>query len=386
MDLSSALLSLVLALTCVAVYYLKRNMEYWKRRGITHEEPHFFLGNMRGLRSKYNLGEIMANYYHKFKGCGPFAGIYVGVRPAVMLLETELMKRVLIKDFANFTDRGLYYNEIDDPLTGHIFFMAGQKWRNLRNKLSPAFTSAKNKFMYSTVQKEAFNFVDVLREKVQETPEQDVRDLLARFNTDIIASVAFGIECNSLRNPEDLFHKMGRKSIDVPRHNILIMGLIDSFPKLARKLGMRVLTEDVHQFFTKAIKETVEYREQHNVKRNDFLDILIELKNNVDDKSGLGGMTIDEVAAQVFVFYLAGFETSSSTMSFALYELAQNQELQQRLREEINEVFDSCKDGQISYEALQDIPYLDQVLWGKLYLLFTPVYRKHLRIFLKLGY
>ncbi|XP_073813619.1 cytochrome P450 6A1-like [Musca autumnalis] len=320
------------------------------------------MGNMQGLRTKYHVGEIIANYYHKYKGSGPFAGIFLGHKPAAVILDKDLLKQVLIKEFSNFADRGLYYNEKDDPLTGHLVFVGGDKWRSLRAKMSPTFTSGKMKCMYDTLQTVGHRLLDVMYEKIEQSSELDMRDIMAHFNTDIIGSVAFGIECNSLKNPENRFLAMGRKSIEVPRHNALIMALIDSFPELARKLGMRVLPEDVHRFFMSMIKETVEYREKHHIRRNDFLDMVLDLKNNPESIATLGGLTFEELAAQVYMFFVAGFETSSSTMGFALYELAQNQQLQDRLRHEVNEVFDQFPDDNISYEVLMDIPYLDQIL------------------------
>ncbi|XP_073813617.1 cytochrome P450 6A1-like [Musca autumnalis] len=362
MEFITGLVYVVLTILSLAVIFLRRNFGYWKRRGIPHDEPHLVMGNMQGLRTKYHVGEIIANYYRKYKGSGPFAGIFLGHKPAAVILDKVLLKQVLIKDFSNFADRGLYYNEKNDPLTGHLVFVGGEKWRSLRTKLSPTFTTGKMKFMYDTLQAVANRLLDVMYEKIEQSSELDIRDILARFNTDIIGSVAFGIECNSLKNPEDRFMVMGRKSIEVPRHNALVMAFIDSFPELARKLGMRVLPEDVHQFFMSMIKETVDYREKNRIRRNDFLDIVLEMKNNPESVSSLGGLTFEELAAQVFVFFLGGFETSSSTMAFAIYELAQNQALQDRLREEVNEVFDQFKDDNISYDALMNIGYLDQVL------------------------
>lgn len=69
------------------------------------------------------------------------------------------------------------------------------------------------------------------------------------------------------------------------------------------------------------------------------------------------------IASQAFVFFVAGFETSSSTISHALYELAQNQEIQDKLREEIREVYE--KHGELTYDVIKNMKYLDKVLKGK---------------------
>lgn len=62
--------------------------------------------------------------------------------------------------------------------------------------------------------------------------------------------------------------------------------------------------------------------------------------------------------------FTAGFETSSTTMNFSLYELALNQDIQNKLRDEINSAIER-HGGKLTYETMMDIPYLDQVINGE---------------------
>jgi cytochrome P450 len=73
----------------------------------------------------------------------------------------------------------------------------------------------------------------------------------------------------------------------------------------------------------------------------------------------------DDFVAQAFLFLIAGFETSGSTMSFALYELALNPEIQERLRTEIMQVLYK-HNGQLTYDGIQDMAYMDMVVSGGL--------------------
>jgi cytochrome P450 family 6 len=72
----------------------------------------------------------------------------------------------------------------------------------------------------------------------------------------------------------------------------------------------------------------------------------------------------DLFVAQAFVFLIAGHETSSSTLSFALYELALHPEIQQNLRAEIMKVM-SKHDGKLTYDGMQEMLYLDRVVSGE---------------------
>lgn len=69
------------------------------------------------------------------------------------------------------------------------------------------------------------------------------------------------------------------------------------------------------------------------------------------------------LTAQAFVFFVAGFETSSSTIAHALYELAQNHEVQDKLRQEIQDVY-SKNGGNLTYVDIKEMSYMDKVFKG----------------------
>jgi len=70
-----------------------------------------------------------------------------------------------------------------------------------------------------------------------------------------------------------------------------------------------------------------------------------------------------EATAQSYVFFIAGFETSSTTGSYALYELAQHQDIQDKVRKEIDEILE--KHGELTYDAVNEMTYLHKVVNGK---------------------
>lgn len=76
--------------------------------------------------------------------------------------------------------------------------------------------------------------------------------------------------------------------------------------------------------------------------------------------------TLNEMAAQTFVFFAAGFETSSTTLSYCLYELSKAPEIQQRVHDEIDRVL-TQHNGQITYESISEMKYLESCIDGKLF-------------------
>lgn len=124
------------------------------------------------------------------------------------------------------------------------------------------------------------------------------------------------------------------------------------------------------------VKSTIDYRESSDVKRNDFMNLLLQLKKNgkLEEESGseyTDRLTLNQIAAQCFVFFLAGYETSSTTMSFCLYELARHPEVQEKLRREILSVLKKYNNV-LTYEAQLSMPYLDCVI-NETLRLYPPV-------------
>lgn len=83
-------------------------------------------------------------------------------------------------------------------------------------------------------------------------------------------------------------------------------------------------------------------------------------------------LTLGEMVAQCFVFFLAGYETSSTTMTFALYELSIHPEIQEKVREELFRVLKKYN-NKITYDSLKELEYMQQVVDGKYFCLMIAL-------------
>ena len=60
---------------------------------------------------------------------------------------------------------------------------------------------------------------------------------------------------------------------------------------------------------------------------------------------------------------VAGSDTSANTLAFTCYQLAKNPEIQEKLRDEINSMYEGNPTKEsLTYEDLQKMPYLEQVI------------------------
>lgn len=171
----------------------------------------------------------------------------------------------------------------------------------MRAKLTPTFTSGKMKMMFETVLNICDEMINHLN-KNEISVEIEMKDVLARFTTDVIGNVAFGLDMNSMTNPNSMFRKMGRKVFDTPPLQTIKVLFLTTFRKFTQKFGFKVINSEVSDFFLSSIKETVEYREKNDIKRNDFLSLLLQIKNDgkISDDSGeaIGKLTLEELSAQ----------------------------------------------------------------------------------------
>lgn len=344
--------------------YFKWSYRYWFNKNMPFLQPSIPFGNTDNpLRRKTPFGKRMERYYQSFKQRGhKHGGIFIMTKPIYIPVDPEYVKNILATGFQHFQDRGSYVNEKSDPLSAHLFSLNGSKWKNLRAKLTPTFSSGKMKMMFPTLLECAQPMVEYLTDCATQKLEFDVKNCMSSFTTDVIGSCAFGIDCNSFKDVDSEFIKYGQK-IFQPNKGRAAKGFFAfAFPELAKKLDFVMTPKDISDFYKKVVRDTIEYRERNKVSRNDFMQILLELKNN---ESELDRLTIDEISAQAFLFFLAGFETSSTTLTFCLMELAQNLDVQAKVRQEILQVL-AKHGGSLTYEAIMDMKYMAQVIDGKI--------------------
>ncbi|KAL0270238.1 UNVERIFIED_CONTAM: hypothetical protein PYX00_007711 [Menopon gallinae] len=363
----------LIVLTSLYLYYRLIGSKYFARRNIPYMKPLFLLGNFYKANFVENFLRMLMRYHLENKE-KKILGFWLFYKPNLIVMDLDILKRILIRDFNNFRDRGIEVNVDVEPLTGHLFLMNGKPWRNLRVKLTPTFTSGKMKMMFPTIKKVGQQLQDYLVKPAQTGQVFEVKDLMARFTTDVISSCAFGIETNSLENPKSEFREFGRKIFEANWRFVISNLVLSVAPKVGKYLGMRFFPKDVSDFFIEAVRQNIDYREKTQTKRNDFLQLIIQLmragKIEDADKTPIEGMTdeelvqkfsLHEAAAQCFVFFAAGFETSSTGLTFCLYELARNPDIQKRLQDEIDSALIDCNND-ITYEKLHEMEYMDMVV------------------------
>lgn len=366
MGITEIFLYIVLPLVAVGYWFLKKKYSYFEDRGIPFIKPSW-LGNLGGVGQTVHIIDVVRKIYDNAREKDVITGFFTAFHPTLVVTDLELIKQITVKDFHNFTDRGMFVNEEDEPLTGHLFALKGEKWRFLRNRLSPVFTSGKIKNMYHTIADKGENFINAI-DLASKSGSVDMKNISTRFTVDVVSSCAFGMEANTLNNEHPEILQILKQVTGEEAHSMLYFFMLFAFPNLAKFLKLRQFMAPVTKFFNDVVGGNILNREKNGIVKNDFVNMLVQLKTKgyIEGEVSTAEarkLTLDECVAQGFVFFLAGSDTTSVAISYAIIKLALNPEIQERLRKEIHEVSASEK-GKLTYDNIHEMSYLNQVVNG----------------------
>ncbi|XP_063360820.1 cytochrome P450 6B6-like [Cydia amplana] len=360
----------LLVLLAILVYYFgTRNYDYWAKRKVKHDPPVFLFGNnFKGFFGRQSSTEIANNLYNRFPN-EKVVGYYRGSTPELYIRDPDIVRDIISNNFAYFYPRGLGRNPEVEPLHASLFHADGDLWKLTRQRLTPAFTTARLKAMFPLVVRCAERLQGVARAAAARPDTCDAHELMARFTTEFIGACGFGVDTDSLGNEDSQFRKIGRLMFFRPLPVIIKHMLWELFPPL--RSYIHVFYRKLEDAFFSFVKNIREIRQCKPSGRHDFIDLLLELEGkgkivgesierwDPDGKPVTVEMEMDlkMMVAQVFVFFGAGFETSSLATSYTLHQLAFNPELQLKIQLEIDEVLRKY-DNKLCYDAVAEMTLL----------------------------
>ncbi|EAT41341.1 AAEL006992-PA [Aedes aegypti] len=350
-------LTITLIVTAVAAIYLYLtwNYNYWKKLNVPGPSPLPGLGSFPSfITQRRPVADEMDEIYREYKPKYNFVGVFSNRSPRIMITSSELAKDILSKNFKNFHDNefGEMTNKEIDPLFGrNPFMLTGDEWKAKRAEITPAFTTSRMKALFPLVE-------DVCSRMTKYVTQNrgsvlDSKELSAKFTTDVVSSCIFACDAQSFTSGKPEIREQGRKLMEQSFSSFLILLFIINFPTLAKIFKIGLVPKSLEKFFTDLMKEAISHRDASGTNRVDYLDYLISLRNKKE-------ISELDMAAHGVTFFIDGFETSSVAISFMLYEIAKNPEVQKRLRKELQKV--TTDQGTVSYDSLLELSYLDQVV------------------------
>jgi cytochrome P450 family 9 len=304
--------------------------------------------------------------------------------------DPELIKQIAIKDFDHFPQHRMIMNPESDPLfMKSLFALTGTKWQHMRITLSPAFTSSKMRNMFGLMSNCGKKLIDFIRAECTTKGRQQVemKEFFSRIANDIIATCAFGIEVDSFKEKNNQFFSNGERlrNFQSPLFALKFLGFL-LVPWLMKILKVGIIDKTASSYFSKMLEQNFVDRGRHNIIRHDMVHLLLQAKKgnlkasgNELNKVGEGFAAVDEVLqsdkttnqiqwtddeliAQCFIFFFAGFESISSFLPFLAYEVVAHPDIQKKLFNEIQATNAGLENNELTYEALNQMKYLDMVV------------------------
>ncbi|KAJ0176625.1 hypothetical protein K1T71_007804 [Dendrolimus kikuchii] len=367
---------LILFLTTLfgVYFYYTSTFDFFKKKGISYIKPVIFLGNLGPrLTSKISFHEFQLQNYNHFKG-QRYGGTFDGRKPVLTILDVDLIKAIMIRDFDHFTDRSTLSGKEAAYIQRSLLNLKGSEWKSVRSTLTPVFSSAKLRHMLPLVQECSQQLVNFLEH--YDGKDAEMKQTIGHFTLEVIGECAFGVKCDALTDKNSHFLKVAEKFDYMTKaKRVLVLCSMMLMPELFRLLKVSFLNLESTDELVRILQATKLERRSGKSKRNDFLQLLIDFantqKNDAGDIKELKHLDDDTIDAQCLLFLIAGYETSSTLLSFAIYTMATRPDLQEKLRVHVIEV---THGKEIDYELLSQLTYLEAFLLETLRM-YPPVAR-----------
>uniref|UniRef100_A0A8C8SC68 Cytochrome P450 3A n=1 Tax=Pelusios castaneus TaxID=367368 RepID=A0A8C8SC68_9SAUR len=355
--------ALLIAFLALLILYGIWPYGVFNKLGIPGPKPVPFFGVSLAYRKGFL--DFDKNCFQKY---GKIWGIYEGRQPVLAILDSAIIKTVLVKEcYTIFTNR----RKVGPTgvLESAISLAEDEQWKRIRTVLSPTFTSGKLKEMFPIMKHYGKVLVRNVQKQVEKGDSTDMKETFGAYSMDIITSTSFGVNIDSMNNPKDPFVKEVKKLVkfDFFSPFFILLGVFPFLTPVLKRLNVNIFPKDALEFFSQSVTKIKENRKKEAHKdRVDFLQLMIDSQssNTSHESNGLApsykALTDTEILAQAIIFIFAGYETISSILCYMAYSLATHPDVQQKLQEEIDSLFPN--QAPLTYDALVQMEYLDMAL------------------------
>ncbi|XVE70696.1 hypothetical protein DITRI_Ditri10aG0091400 [Diplodiscus trichospermus] len=292
---------------------------------------------------------------------GKISFCWTGTRPRLIIKDSELMKEVLANKQGHFQKPPL--SPLILILSRGLTTLEGEQWSKRRRMINPAFHLEKLKGMIPVFTVSCGQMIEQWKEmaSLQSGCEIDVGPELQKLTADAISRTAFGSSYEEGKKIFELQKELITLTLETMQ-SLYIPGF--RFIPTKKNQRRKKLDNDIKSMLRKAIQRKEHGMRTGQERADDLLGMLL-LHNNQDtllkNASGAGGrLTIEDIIEECKQFYLAGQETTSSMLTWAIIVLALHPEWQEKAREE---VLQACSSKKPDFKAISHLKIVTMILY-----------------------
>ena len=347
------LFALLLALFTSYLLYLRR-IKFGHLPGPSPSS--FFKGNFPDIQAKLDCG---SSSFQFLLDChlehGDIVLIWLFFLPWVNVLNVADVRDVLIAK--NFPKNPRFYKDCLQTLFGQramgtslLTNLDEQQWRHRRTLMNPAFQRHYLRHLVTMFNQSMDIFLSKLHDSVAEGTEVKMADEFSLATLDVICKAGFGIDLDVINDPNGPF---------LEAYNLILKGVEEAFVNPLHKWDFTSYARQrkviaALQFLRRTGQETIEKRREA-IRRGEVTptDLLAHILKSADGESEI---TEEDLIDDFVTFFSSGHETTSSTLSFCLLELAHNEKALVRLEHEVVSVLGTRDD--VTYDDLAKFKFL----------------------------
>ncbi|XP_060098792.1 cytochrome P450 2J5-like [Heteronotia binoei] len=335
-----------------------------------------FIGNVWKIGSTFSQDMLikLAKQY------GNIYSLWLGSMPVVVVSGFEGVKEVLIKHSEDFVDRPV--SPVITLLVKNkgIILSNGHNWKQQRKfgLVTMRKLGLGKKGVEHQIQEEAHELVEILaRAKGQPLdPSLHIKNSVSN----VVSALAFGHRFSVDDKEFIMLIDIIDKLINYP--GTFFNYLAEIFPQVMQYLPgphkkMLANAEIARSFARKEIEKHKEYQAMHDPQ--DFIDFyLLQMEKSKNDLSST--YNEENLAQDIFDFFIAGTETSATALQWALLLMANHPDIQQKVQKEMDDVFGSSH--LLSYQDRKRLPYTSAVIHETLrahYVLLAGIHRQSVK-------
>ncbi|EOB6030727.1 cytochrome P450 [Campylobacter upsaliensis] len=280
--------------------------------------------------------------------------------------DTKEVKRMMVDEVREFPKSELLHRLLSPLLGESIFTTNGEVWHKQRELLKPSFELTRISKVFNLMSEAV---ADLMRrfEKYPDNSYIEVDEMMTFVTADVIFRTIMSSKLDEVQGRQILeaFATFQEESVRTAMRRMFY------FPKwLSYLLGDRKRAK-AGELIRKALSDIIKPRYEANLEKSDYEDILSSLLLVVDAKTNQR-FSFEEILDQVAMLFLAGHETTASSLTWTLYLLSLYPEEQERAYNEICEVLQDSKEIKIAH--LRQFKFL------------TNVFKESLRLYPPVGF